>query len=116
MTITLTNAEALEILTTYWQNQLKLDIPPVIVIAANRDDLARQLTQAVAAVGDIRADNKIQCIKNLRTAVQQIPELACPVILAVGDARWAVENWPQFVSFVSSQGRLPREGYSNGLR
>ena len=110
MTITLTNAEALEILTTYWQNQLKLDIPPVIVIAANRDDLARQLTQAV---GEIRADNKIQCIKNLRTAVQQIPELTC---LGLGDAGWAVENWPQFVSFVSSQGRLPREGYSNGLR
>jgi hypothetical protein len=113
MTITLTNAEALEILTAYWQDRMKLDIPPVVTIGATRNDLAQQLNQFV---GVIRADNKIQSIKNLRTAVQSIPELACPVILGLADSKWAVENWDRFVNFVASQGRLPKDGYSSGLR
>jgi hypothetical protein len=113
MTITLTNAEALKILTNYWQNQLKLDIPPVVNIGATRDDLAQQLSRAV---GLIRTDNKIQCIRNLRTAVQNIPELNYPGSLGLSDSKWAVENWSQFVSFVASQGRLPKDGYNNGLK
>ena len=107
MTITLTNAEALEILTAYWQDRMKLDVAPVVVIGATRDDLACQLTQAV---GELRPDNKIQCIKNLRTAVQDIPELKCPTILGLA------EKYAKQVDVTPERRFTGLDGYNNGLR
>jgi hypothetical protein len=102
--LTLTYSELLGLLS----NQLGTTIDEVNIIVSA--DLVNKLKGAVEKYR-FTSDQKIMAIKELREATREGES-----IMRLADAKWAVENWGDFISFVSKNARLPKEDYYYGLK
>ena len=57
---------------------------------------------------------KIAAIKALRQLA--VDNKWVEVTIGLGDAKWAVENFNEFIAFIEQNHRLPKPGYSEGLK
>lgn len=85
----------------------ELKLPCTGNINLAQPNLAHSLIDArtAALAGRDPNCNKIPVIKSIREVV------GCQA-LGLGDAKWAVENWPAFIDFVERNGRLPEPGFA----
>jgi len=113
MKITLTHSEAIQML----KGQLKSSYGSMIEVEIENADSARDTEK-----GNLIADkldamlppntsaNKITRIRDLRTAVLEIPELRQVNQLGLAYSKYAIEHWFEFLDYIRSHGCLPSGG------
>jgi len=62
-----------------------------------------------AIVNPIDKEHFVGNIKSLRESVKSVGRY-----LMLADARWALDNWEQWLDFVDRKNRLPTVGYGSG--
>ena len=105
--VSLTKTELLDILSSHFGHTVEdaeIETLPSIarIIRDAVTQFAYQTTQKIAAIKALRqlaVDNKW-----------------VEVTIGLGDAKWAVENFNAFIDFVEKNHRLPKPGYSEGLK
>ena len=109
MKISVTKRELQSILSGYF----KTNVTEVEVYEPSSELL--NLLKAKIGVS-ISLAQKIPSIKSLRELCSN-PQVVGVVGYSLGlaEAKWAVENWSQFLGFVESTGRIPTIGYNTGV-
>jgi hypothetical protein len=62
-----------------------------------------------AITGPLDKTNFVSNIRSLRDTVKTIGKY-----LTLAEARWAIENWEQWLQFIDRYNRLPAQGYGTG--
>jgi hypothetical protein len=75
--------------------------------------MADMIREAIGGL-DYKFSQKIMAIKALRQLA--VDEKWVEVTIGLGDAKWAVENFNEFIAFIEKNNRLPKPGYSEGLK
>ena len=105
--VTLTKPELLEILSSHFGHTvIDADIETVPSIAKLIRDVVTQFAY--------QTTQKIAAIKALRQLAMDNKWVE--VTTGFGDAKWAIENFTAFIDFVEKNHRLPKPGYSEGLK
>jgi len=107
MKIQLNNPQLLAILSQHFNTTVEA----VIITGSGMVDIIR----AEMATFDYKGYQKIDAIKHLRQLTIDNRWLDGS-IMGLGDAKWAVENFPSFIDFVQKKDRLPLGGYGGGLK
>jgi predicted RecB family endonuclease len=105
--VTLTKQELLEILTAHFGHTV--EDATVIV----EPTIAQIIRNAVTQL-DYKISQKIAAIKALRQLA--VDNKWTENVIGLGDAKWAIENFTAFIDFVEKNHRLPKPGYSEGLK
>lgn len=103
MEVILTGEEFLKILTKHYG----IKVEGFTIIDADPSPKGKILRQAVS---DVLDKSKFMCnIKGLRETYKSMGKY-----ITLSEAKWAVENWQQFIDFVDKTNRLPTSGFGSG--
>ena len=102
-----TKAELLEVLSSHFGHTV------IDVEIETKPTMAKIIRDAVTKFA-YQAGEKIAAIKALRQLVSENNWVSD--VLGLGDAKWAIENFNEFITFVEKNERLPEPGYSEGLK
>jgi hypothetical protein len=103
MKVRLTSEELLAILSRH----LRCEVTGFTIIDPDPSPLGKLLREAV--VNPLDKTWFVSNIKLLRKALVIKGEM-----INLLEARWAIENWPDFLRFVDQYNRLPMSGYGSG--
>jgi len=109
MKLTLTKAELLPILTGHFKmpvTDITIETTPAVPTAAEL------ITNAIKGLR-YTSDQKIMAIKALRQVTAD-HTTTFSYVLGLADAKWAMENFNRFITFVTGAGRLPHAGFCDG--
>ena len=123
----------------FWENHILLSMKIILTLSEAIEKLQRSFSGDIA--GDIQveitgintswvdvlnssisslrywSDEKIRAIKLLRELSKQYNLYSDNTAMGLADAKYAVENWHDFVRFITNNGRLPvRDFYTNGMK
>lgn len=105
MKISVTKRELQSILSSHFRvNVTEVDM------LDNTPELLDLLNSNVGKLIPIAAE-KINAIKALRSLSSNNTNLF-GYCLGLADAKFAVENWRQLITFINANGRFPKEGFS----
>jgi hypothetical protein len=105
--VSLTKTELLDILSSHFGHTVEdAEIENVPSIAKIIRDAVTQLAY--------QTTQKITAIKALRQLA--VDNKWTENVIGLADAKWAVENFNEFITFVEKNHRLPKPGYSEGLK
>ena len=107
-TISISKPELLTILSSHY------GFTVVNVEVVQPSTMAMEIRKTVEQF-DYRGSQKISAIKAIRQlGIDQ--KWNDGIVIGLADAKWAIENFVEFISFVETNDRLPDSGYSDGLK
>ena len=98
-------------LLRFLSKRMGMEVTDVVVVSGVR--MADMIRKAIGGL-DYKFSQKIMAIKALRQLATD--EKWVEVTIGLADAKWAVENFNDFIAFVEKNDRLPEPYYSNGLK
>jgi hypothetical protein len=101
--VRLTGEEFIAIL----EKELKGKINGFVILDPDPSPTGKIVRQAV--VTPLDKTNFVGNIRSLRDTVKTIKRY-----LTLAEARWAIENWEQWLQFIDRYNRLPSQGYGTG--
>ena len=107
MKIEITKADLLKFLS----KRMGMEVTDVVVVSGVT--MADMIREAIGGL-DYKFSQKIMAIKALRQLA--VDNKWVEVTIGLGDAKWAIENFTAFIDFVEKNHRLPKPGYSEGLK
>jgi hypothetical protein len=107
MKIEITKADLLKFLS----KRMGMEVTDVVVVSGVT--MADMIRKAIGGL-NYKFSQKIMAIKALRQLA--IDEKWVEVTIGLADAKWAVENFNEFIAFIEKNNRLPSQGYSYGLK
>jgi len=114
MKIILTLSEAIEKLQRSFSGDIAGDIQ--VEITGINTSWVDVLNSSISSLR-YWSDEKIRAIKLLRELSKQYNLYSDNTAMGLADAKYAVENWHDFVRFITNNGRLPvRDFYTNGMK
>jgi hypothetical protein len=112
MKITLTTAEANKILVAYYANSLNIAQSTVDVeIIPDGNIIVKEIEAAVNGAGPDNGQYKIARIKALRTITNKYA-ITPNDLMGLADAKYAIENWQKYLSYILLHGKLPANGFA----
>jgi len=101
--IKLTGEEFIKILEFYFERK----ISGFVILNPDPSPMGKIVRQAITHPLD--KENFVGNIKSLRETIKSVGKY-----LMLSEARWAIDNWDQWLQFVDRHNRLPGVGYGSG--